>query len=409
MGATGAEAVTQLIAQNQLVLARLTEIEQSWRTYVAAGGSRIDGRDKEREAKFRKDEVEQRLLVSDTDKPFRRMFILVDSLRSELDSAREKRIEHESMMKVLKQKNTGLTGKLEAEQAELARIRKENDRLRTKNDQLQKTARARALTTDLNMVPASNLTYAAISAAKTTRPPIEAVAPPPSLTPATSVVVASSGTLTPVSLVRDRQTTLANATVRIPPGVGRIPPPTGPQHYAPPTQQSKSPAVPGAPAPARPAQIIANGIPAVVSGTPGSLSAAVPSPIPPGATAAPTQVATAAFVASPSGPPLTQPGLAAPPPQTQPPQFSQLQRTPQTVQTPYPATASLPSKAHPGAPPPPTTTQTQVAQQPPIPHADVLGTFRVPDPVQNPNEPFCAVRHAVEEDEFGAIAGRTAQ
>jgi len=33
----------------------------------------------------------------------------------------------------------------------------------------------------------------------------------------------------------------------------------------------------------------------------------------------------------------------------------------------------------------------------------------VPEPAAPPAaEPFCAARHAAEEDEFGAIAGRTA-
>ena len=41
--------------------------------------------------------------------------------------------------------------------------------------------------------------------------------------------------------------------------------------------------------------------------------------------------------------------------------------------------------------------------------ADVLGAFVVPEPAAPPAaEPFCAARHAAEEDEFGAIAGRTA-
>lgn len=436
MGATVTATVAQLVAQNQQVLARLTELEQSLRTYVAVGGSRIDsrdmvrsGNDKERETKVRKDEVEQRLLVSDMDKPFRRMFVLVDSLRLELDNAREKRIEYESMMKVLKQKNTSLTSKLEAEQAELARLRKENDRLRTKNDQHQKTARVRALTTDLSTAPASNLALAAIGTA-TARPSPEAIAPPLPLAPTTAVA-------TPSVVLNSAARTLPGAVGRVPPvlGVGSAhgapttltqQPSTGsaPQHYASSTQQpsTKTAVVPNAPAPARPGQSV-KGRPAVVPGTPGSLAAAAPSPLPTGTAVSQTQVVSPSFVAppqmtgqpplrpgaqappNPGQTPLSQSGLTAPPPQTHPPQFPHLQRVPPpSVPNPFPATAPLPRQTHPGVPPSP------AAKTQPMPHADVLGAFRVPDPpVQPSNEAFCAVRHAVEEDEFGAIAGRTAQ
>lgn len=69
---------------------------------------------------------------------FGKAFQILDTLKRELESARDKRNEHENVMKVLKQKNVSLTLKLEQEQAALAAARKDNERLREKNDELRR-------------------------------------------------------------------------------------------------------------------------------------------------------------------------------------------------------------------------------------------------------------------------------
>jgi len=63
-------------------------------------------------------------------RPLRHAVRLADQLRAELEAARTRVGEHESMMKLLQQKNTSLAAKLEAEQAETARLRKAHDKLR---------------------------------------------------------------------------------------------------------------------------------------------------------------------------------------------------------------------------------------------------------------------------------------
>jgi len=63
-------------------------------------------------------------------RPFSKAFQILESLKRELEHARDKRNEHETVMKALKQKTTTLTLKLDQEQAELAKLRKENAKLR---------------------------------------------------------------------------------------------------------------------------------------------------------------------------------------------------------------------------------------------------------------------------------------
>ena len=119
-GATAAEAFAQLVAQNALVLRRLGAIEQSCRTYVhgdgaprpggdgAAAGGAGAGADKARREPWpppgpRGDGGGGGAGADKARRePLRKAFQLVDGLRAELEAARERRAEMESMVQVLK-------------------------------------------------------------------------------------------------------------------------------------------------------------------------------------------------------------------------------------------------------------------------------------------------------------------
>mmetsp|Transcript_26326 Transcript_26326/g.81024 ORF Transcript_26326/g.81024 Transcript_26326/m.81024 type:complete len:248 (+) Transcript_26326:1815-2558(+) len=245
------------------------------------------------------------------------------------------------MMKLLQQKNTSLAAKLEAEQAETARLRKAHDKLRRAGD------RARS---ELDAERAESARLRTRLAALTS------AAAPPEGTPLLPAAANRTGTATSAGaavvarrLAADREfAALAAAAPSPPPGDGTILPVRAPPHAAVATATFTAP--PFIPSP-----------PAVVRPT--GLTPSTP---------------RAAFD------PLAFTGSLAPQ---------------STYVPPYAATAAGTVAA--GAPPP------AVAPSPPSSVADVLGAFVVPKP-PGPKEPFCPARHAAEEDEFGAIAGRTA-
>lgn len=318
-----------LAAQNKLVLARLTDLEAAVRAGVGDTAPAAPGRPLS--SRRGGGDAERLVDAAAPGRPLRQAARLVDQLRAELEAARARVGEHESMMKLLQQKNTSLATKLEVEQAEAVRLRKAHEKLRRASDRARSELDAeRAETARLR----TRLAAFAAAAEITPQPPPIAVA-------STGVAPTAGAAVAARRLAADRE--FAALAAAAPPAAITV------------------------------------------------LSACV-SPH--------TAAAAAAFSAPPfvPSPPavVRPPSLAAPRPPFDPRAFTGALTRP-SVST-FPGTVQPFAPAVTASPPPTTVPPTSAA-------TDVLGAFVVPDPTKGP---FCPARHAAEEDEFGAIAGRTA-
>ena len=131
-GADDQRVLRGLQHQSTMVLQRLAELEKAVRSQHRGGD------EPPREAPKGAGANLEDLDASAATRPLRRAHDLATELRDALAAARTRAGEHESMLKLLKQKHASLAAKLEAGQADAARLRRENEALRRDRDRFKR-------------------------------------------------------------------------------------------------------------------------------------------------------------------------------------------------------------------------------------------------------------------------------
>ena len=372
-GADDQRVLRGLQHQNTMVLARLAELEKAVRSQHRGGD------EPPREAPKGAGANLEDLDASAATRPLRRAHDLATELRDALAAARTRAGEHESMLKLLKQKHASLAAKLEAGQADAARLRRENEALRRDRDRFKR---------ELDDERARHQARAAAAPPPPAAPASRAPVPAPAVVArraaadrefAAIAAQAAQPTAPPAPVATPPLAAPGAPGPPQPPPMGQAPPSAPPPHFQPPPMGQAPPSAPpphfGAPPPPPMGHAQPPAPPAVAAAAPAGAGAP---PGPPGA--APPRTPSFDSLAPPAHP--GHPGHAVPAPRAAPYQPPPLAM----------------------APPPPAAAPPRDASA-----ADVLGAFVVPEPAAPPAaEPFCPARHAAEEDEFGAIAGRTA-
>ena len=246
-GADDQRVLRGLQHQSTMVLQRLAELEKAVRSQHRGGD------EPPREAPKGAGANLEDLDASAATRPLRRAHDLATELRDALAAARTRAGEHESMLKLLKQKHASLAAKLEAGQADAARLRRENEALRRDRDRFKR---------ELDDERARHQARAAAAPPPPAAPASRAPVPAPAVVArraaadrefAAIAAQAAQPTAPPAPVATPPLAAPGAPGPPQPPPMGQAPPSAPPPHFQPPPMGQAPPSAPpphfGAPQP----------------------------------------------------------------------------------------------------------------------------------------------------------------